>query len=45
MTTLPVKGIQWLKIYFCVQFTYSILSNVVLGKTDFEKIFTSFLSF
>ena len=42
---LLLKGIQWLKIYFCVHFTYSILSNVVLGKTDFEIIFTSFLSF
>ena len=39
------KGIQWLKIYFCVQFTCSILRNVVLGKTDFEIILSSFLSF
>ena len=40
-----VKGIQWVIIYFCVEFTYSILSNVVLGKTDFEIIFTSFFEF
>ena len=33
------------KIDFCVQFNYSILSNVVLGKTDFEIIFSAFLSF
>ena len=31
--------------YFCVQFTYSILIKVVLCKTDFQIIFTSFFSF
>ena len=33
-----IKGIQWLEIYFCIQFTYTILGLVVLVKKYLELI-------
>ena len=43
--TISLKGIQWLKIIFCVHFTYSILGIVALVKKIFDINSTLFLSF
>ena len=40
--TTFVKGIEWLKIYFCVQFTDPILGIVIFVKTTLDLIFTLF---
>ena len=39
------KGIQWLKINFCIQFTYSILGIDVFVKKDSDIMSTLFMSF
>ena len=37
-----IKGSQWITIYFCVQFTYTILNTVVFVQKYLDLIFTVF---
>ena len=45
LTTWLLKGVQWLNIYYFIQFTDTILGIVVFVQKYLDLIFTLFLSF